>query len=311
MVLDLKDTLLAFLVLWVFIVSAYTASRWGREYYIRRRSRVTQKRIVTEMLELAMDQRNIFRLELQSNEFKGYRIEGLCTKFDQQHIYLDTSGAFVSQKLRGEQALVYFQNMYRKKRSFFQFYTHITHVENRGGRHILRLAMPTALDTGQKRSFFRLTPAQDVVLGLGIWPMQGMSLPHSIAQLPPAPLHFLPDSGDNISLTDVSAGGMHIILGNQIEIPPQISKGAPILCLLRLKTIDPDHPPLIFWFITTVVMYTVEHDNSHSLSLRFSSWALTEAGQKNISWFPVLRDEGVPPLSAWLMRHHLEQTKNL
>lgn len=308
--LDLNDTLLFLLALWVLVVVAYALVRWASAYLVQRRSNANQGRIIAEALDAAIDQRSVFRIEILSKELHDYKIEGICTEADAKYIHIETAGSFASKELIGEQVLVFFHNSYRRKASFFQFSSRIVDVEQQGSTHIVRLTRPTSLQPGQKRAFFRITPANDTIVGLGLWSLQDQPLPSSVTQLPPALLRFLPDRSENIMLTDISAGGMRLLLSDQASLPAHVGKGSPLLCLLRLK--GPENgPPHTFWFVCSVVMHLAGGEGDNYLSLRFTTWATTEPEQKQLVWFPVVRDEGIALLSAWIMRHHLEQTKKL
>ncbi len=71
-------------------------------------------------------------------------------------------------------------------------------------------------------------------------------------------------------------------------------------------------PTQSFWLSCRVRALTHdEQENMWQVSLRFDAWSLHEEGAEKISWFPTDSDQSVPPLAAWIMRSHMEQTKKI
>ncbi len=67
-----------------------------------------------------------------------------------------------------------------------------------------------------------------------------------------------------------------------------------------------------FWISCRVAMRThVEKNNLWLVAVRFENWAPVSDNSKKITWFPTDSNKSIPPLSAWVMRSHMLQTKKL
>ncbi len=69
---------------------------------------------------------------------------------------------------------------------------------------------------------------------------------------------------------------------------------------------------LSFWISCRVAMrHHVEKNNLWQIAVRFENWAHVDEKSKKILWFPTDSNKSIPPLSTWIMRSHMEQTKKI
>lgn len=290
----------------------YTVSRRILLGRALRRNNDTRLRIACEILNTAVDQRSTFRLEVQSGELKGHKAEGVCVQITDMWLVLDMGGAFAANMYEGEEVQVFFQTSYRRKPSYYQFRTVIAGTHRKMQSTMLRLPIPDHLEPGQKRSFLRITPQHDSVLGIGFWPISDTApLPVSVSKLPPPLLNFRPEKSELIRLDNLSAGGMRLAVDDDIDLLTMVDldKGSQILCLLVLRGAGNDKKPLALWVACTITAFGQAEGRVNHLSLKFTNWASRETGQDDIRWFPLSKDKSVALLATWVMRHHLEQSK--
>lgn len=300
------------LVMLLIVGAVYAISHRLHAQRASRRSIDERRRITSETLNTAIDQRSTFRLEVQGGELKGYKAEGICVHITDMWLVLDVGGAFATNQWEGEDVLVFFQTTYNRKPSFYQFRGIIGGVHRRMQNSMLRLPIPDFLEPGQKRSFLRITPQHQAVLGMGLWPISDRApLPISAEKLPPPLLSYRPGKSELVVLDNISAGGMRLAVDKSLDLLAMVDldKGSQILCLLVLKNTGEGKGPLACWLACTVTGFTPSDNNISHLGIRFTNWAIMESGRDQISWFPLSKDRSVAPLATWVMRHHLEQSK--
>lgn len=311
--LELSDILLGIPLLVGLVVILYGLAHLAHKYRISRRNVHARESIARSILEMAVIQRSTFRMDFQRKDLGGYKIAGSCADVKRDYIVIDMGSAFVSADWVGEEVLVFFEVSFKRKPSYYQFRTRISSVRRLDAAAQLYLPIPPYLDPGQKRSFLRVTPDKASVLGLGLWPLTGATpLPTSVEGVPPATVNFRPGQAEVVTLENISAGGMRVVFNKSHPAPKELSleKGSQMLCLLLLKPME-GSKPLIFWFTAVITMDAEDTDHSHHVGVRFTNWAQMDTGKKNFFWFPIDKGEGAAPLAAWVMRHHLEQSKRL
>ena len=310
--MDVTETVLTILAAMTGVALLYWIVPRIIGYFTGKRDVNARTRIARSIIDTAIDQRSTFRLEVQRGEFKGYKATGTCVQIADNRIVLDMDGAFASSHWDGEEVQAFFQVSFRRKPSFYQFRTVISSVQKKTNTTLVRLPVPAFLDPGQKRSFLRVTPQRAAVLGIGLWPISDTApLPISVSKLAPPLLSFRPGKSDLLHLDNISAGGLRLIVDKSIDIAHMVDldKGSQVLCLLVLKAMEEGKVPQAFWLACTITDVGEGEKHSRYVGTRFTNWALMESGQDQISWFPINKDKSVAPLAAWVMRHHLEQTK--
>lgn len=211
---------------------------------------------------------------------------------------------------------VYFCLNMKRKENYFQFSTNVLDLTPFHGSFTMILAMPDSIDTGQKRNFVRVAPHKDAVLALAVWSLgPDGELPKKYEDLPPANFQFRPDKDNEITLDNISGGGMRMLINVDEKALAEIDliMGGRLLVLVVLRS-DDTHRPMPYWTVGKVRMIGGLDGSKDcvSVGLAFVHWALMERGKDTpISWFPADNSGGIAPLASWTMRHHLEQHKTL
>lgn len=280
-----------------------------------RRDADKQRCLTREILETAMNQRSTLNLEFTGAELQGRKLGGPCVKLGEHSLLVDVGGAYASPVWAREPVQVFFKTTAKRKASFYQFNSYIMDAQICGNTFVLQLPVPAALEPGQKRSFVRVEPQKEAVLGMGLWPMSdSLPLPTSINAMERATFNFRPGKSEDVHIVNLSAGGMRLSMDKALKPfdTLDLSNGSQVLCLLILRS-NEGEISLPFWLACTIVSFGEDPEKHSSLflGLRFTNWALMENGRTDIVWFPIHKDRGVAPLASWVMRHHLEQHKNL
>jgi hypothetical protein len=173
---------------------------------------------------------------------------------------------------------------------------------------------PQILST-QKRSFVRITPMPSHLLGIGLWPLEpAQTLPLTYTTLGNAALSYRPDHPAQCTLLNLSAGGMRMAVPKEQlpQLPAGLTIASQLLCLLMLRSHD-NETPMPFWLACAVVSLAEKNSSEDAseviIGMKFKSWALSEHGSHDITWFPIGRAGEVPPIAAWVLRHQFEQHK--
>ncbi|MDR0466723.1 MAG: PilZ domain-containing protein [Deltaproteobacteria bacterium] len=160
----------------------------------------------------------------------------------------------------------------------------------------------------QKRNFVRVSSDQEQTIGVGVWRLQpNQERPDDVAALGVAHLSHHPDQQDQLSLLNVSAGGLclRLKLSQEGKPPLEANPGDRLICLVMLRRQTKDRS-LPFWLDCTVMNRREEEDGLHcAVGLHFHAWAAPQPGKTKIEWFSVGDEEAVGPLGSWVMREQL------
>ncbi|MEG2172778.1 MAG: hypothetical protein RRY29_05915 [Desulfovibrionaceae bacterium] len=275
-----------------------------------------RKKIAHALLERSIDQRAQFRLENSTAEKNSDTILGNCIKITPTELFVAVDDTIASINLIEQFVKIYFSITLKRKRNYFQCTTKVLDAKRERGSLIFRLAMPKIIDTGQKRNFVRVNPHKDAVLALALWPQgEQDTLPARYAELEPAVFQYRPNRVNQITLENISGGGMRLILAIDEKQKSEIdlSLGGRLLILIVLRS-DDTQKPMPFWVVGKIRMISELKSpvNSIAIGISYTNWAILEQGKSTpISWFPADESGGIAPLATWTMRHHLEQHKKL
>lgn len=312
--MELLNTILFIVLLIAFVIVLFGVGQRVYTRYFTKRTTDAMGRIAKDTIHIAIDQRSFFRLDFLSSELRGHKAEGPCVGIKGNHLYIDVVGRFATVEWRSEKVRVLFQTTFKRKPSYYQFNTTVTDVRRQGSNTILTLLVPSYLDPGQKRNSLRITPYKKSILGLGLWPMpKGMALPTSLEELPPSLLSYRPEKVETIMLDNLSAGGMRLTMDKHVPLSPEMpmEKGSRVLALLILEASEEGGKSLALWLVSKILMIQEPDEKVYNFGIRFSHWAMMERQKRPLAWFPLSENDSVAPLAAWVIRHHMEQTKML
>lgn len=273
-------------------------------------------KVAHALLEKALDQRSTLRIEHALGDRGTETILGTCTNITATALFVAVDNTVNSVELVDKTVKIYFTVSLKRKVNYFQFIAQVVDCKAAPGTLVLRMTLPRYIDTGQKRNFVRVSPHKESVLALALWPMnEAAPLPPQSEGLPFPLLQYRPNTSQEITLDNISGGGMRIIITveetRQCEI--DLALGGRLLVLVVLRS-DDTHKPLPYWIVGKIRMISELKSPQNGIAVGFSymHWAAMERNRDNpISWFPADARGGIAPLASWTMRHHLEQHKIL
>lgn len=275
-----------------------------------------RKKIVYALLEKALDQRSTLRIENALQNDSAESIQGTCTQITQDALFVTVNNTVNSVDLVEKTVKIYFTVNLKRKLNYFQCIVKVLDCKPSAGSLLLHTSLPKSIDTGQKRNFVRVTPHKEAVLALAIWPVDEQNvLPAQSADLPHPLLQYRPNKIHEVTLDNISGGGMRVIITVEESLQSDIdlTLGGRLLVLVVLRS-DETYKPMPYWVIGKIRMVSELKSPQNGIAVGFSylHWAAMEKGKDTlISWFPADASGGIAPLATWTMRHHLEQHKIL
>ncbi|MDL2271777.1 hypothetical protein LJC23_01950 [Desulfovibrio sp. OttesenSCG-928-I05] len=277
---------------------------------------IVDPRAIRDTLQLAMDQRARFELQFQALQggrrpalrCSGVRLEGLF-------LTLEISGLqTLSSRWDGKEADCFFQVLGQGQVLYHAFVTRVKDVSTQGDRCFLRISIPDRIESRQKRSYLRIAPPEEYLLGAALW--HGTNLPDddtrdNLQQWAKPSLLFIPTVSPQFFVTDVSAGGVrvHIPRESLSEDIKQINVSDRVVFMVDLW--DPDKAQrLRFWMLGRVQSPTLDFQSrGMDVGVQFLAWAKPREGSDSggeLEWLRLSHSGEVEPLGNWIMRRHLE-----
>lgn len=256
---------------------------------------------VLDLLQEGIDSRATFNIRFEIDSMRDRFLRGPCVAVSEDSILIDANLTYGVPGWVGQQVQVYFSPTTNSGSSFYEFTTTISRTMPYLGNVGIELFIPDKIVTNQRRAFVRFSPPNRFVGSIQLW--NGRVL-NQLEGLQPASMPDSILSGDALSIDNISAGGLRLVFPTDQFADMPVSTEQSLLLNLTLRNSD-GAETVNLWFVTSVVQEIRESGRS-LLSLRFVRWA--PEGEKNValSWFPLGREGGVPPLAAWVMRRQLE-----
>jgi hypothetical protein len=292
----------------------FRAFRNRRRVYVPK-DWVLDPRAIREVLQLALDQRAKFELQFKALQggrrpalrCSGVRLEGLF-------LTLEVSGLQkLSSRWAGKEVECFFQVLDQDRAMYHAFATRVKDVSVQADRCCLRLHIPDRLESRQKRSYLRIAPPEEYLLGAAVW--RGTDLPDEdirddLQAWAKPSLVYLPNVSAHFSVTDISAGGVriHIPRAYLSEEVRRINISDRLISMLDLW--DPDRAQRMrFWMLCRVQTPVLDFETrGMDVGLQFLAWAKPkesmEGGQ--VEWLRLSNSGEIEPLGNWIMRRHLE-----
>jgi len=283
---------------------------------------VTDPRIIRAVLRNAFDQRRPFEIQFHTGT-EGCRPTLRCVpeylgrdSFTLEISWLKT----LSNKWLGRPAIVFFRVHIGQEYTYYTLASHLEgiHAPRQGICH-LTLPIPSFLENRQKRSFLRITPPKEFLLGAAIWYEEAMPKDEQLQEIttwPRPKLLLLPDRVEQFQLLDISAGGARINIPSTVVRMLNLHFSAAENLILMLDLFDLEqNKRLRFWMQCRVQNAWLEH-TSHNMHIgvQFLSWARPKDVAENspkgnaasIEWLRLSSANEVEALGNWIMRRHLE-----
>ncbi len=315
----------------VIAMIAYGLEQKFYKKFIQCKAHSARMQIVKKLLNMALEQRSNFHLEILHGEFKGANIVGTCLSLEKQTVVIQVLDAFASHQWANSTMSFYFSIVDDQKTSFYHFTGFCFAAKRQGKVTELSIALPPIIDPGQRRSCLRFIPPKNSVRGLGLWIIPPNSpLPTHKLKLKKPLLTYDPHSTNSIFLDNVSAGGLRLCVQEALmpEDTQILEKGTHLLMVLALKepakkhtnepnantdnnlknAPDKEKNSLALWLSCRVTSLNhAEKERVWHMGVQFETWATITQAHQDITWFPIDKNGYIPPLSVWVMRCHMEQ----
>ncbi|MDR1242109.1 MAG: hypothetical protein LBM00_04900 [Deltaproteobacteria bacterium] len=278
---------------------------------------ITSSRMVRNILNNAIIQRSTFEVQF-TDKTQGNHPIVRCTpdNIDRERIALQVYGiSAIAHGWIDREIACYFRINIKDQSVYYTFNSVITVVENKPrGMTVLWINSPERLQNRQKRSFLRLSPPTELILGSAIW--HGLNLPPDsklgdVSGWVKPNLAVLPNRAPQFYIKDLSAGGMRLRMPNPVQ-PDQdehydnFSVSENIIVLLDLH--DPDSDKKIrFWLKCRIQNVLTDYNKQNiELGTQITAWAVPKEGGA-LEWLRLSRENEVAPLGNWIVHRHMEQ----
>ena len=280
---------------------------------------------IREILRQAFDQRRPFEAHVQSDDNKRHPALRCSPEYiGNQSVTFELNGiATLSQTWVGRHFKVYFRLKRGENFTYYTFDSAILAIAHpaKGVCHIT-LAFPSTLDNRQKRSFLRMAPPQDLILGSALWQEPRYPAPeslHDINHWPPPSLLLLPSSHEQYRILDLSAGGVRLLIPRATVHELSLQFNAVEYLILLLDLFDPENGKRMrFWLQCRTKNVWQEHiTHDISIGLQFLAWArakdtYTEGETPGaLEWLRLSSALEVDGIGNWIMRRHLELYRDM
>lgn len=309
-----------FLVIALLLLGLLIKTLIERRIRYKPHGSITDETAIREILREAFDQRRPFEVQIQT-QYGRRRPTLRCAPeyVGQVSLTIEVNGLnSLSDRWLGRPVMVFFRVLLAKKFTYYTFASKIEsiHSPKQGVCHIT-LPLPVRLENRQKRSFLRITPPHDFILGAAIWCGEDMPKPEALQELPEWPrptLLQLPGRTQQFQMLDLSAGGARVGIVNQIIRSYRLQFSAVEQLILMIDLFDPEQDKrLRYWMLCRIQNIWREHSTRDiQMGLQFLAWAKPKESADNsdepagIEWLRLSPASEVESLGNWIMRRHLE-----
>ncbi|MDR3074321.1 MAG: hypothetical protein LBV01_06335 [Deltaproteobacteria bacterium] len=270
--------------------------------------------VIRETLNQAIHQRGKFELQFAvEGEMRrpALRCGGLDIKG--AGIIFEAAGlATLSTQWQGKQVDCFFMIRKREQYFFYAFSSTIETIKIIRDQCFITVLLPKQLETRQKRSYLRITPPEEYMLGAAVW--RGPDMPENavkdnLALWPKPSRIWLPGTREEFSIRDISSGGMRLHLPRHIlaEEMDMIHVSSQFIAMLDLW--DPDKAQRFrCWLFCRMQSPVLDFETKGmDLGAQFLAWAKpASSGGSSLLWLKLASSGEVEPLGNWIMRRHLE-----
>ncbi len=305
----------------IFIILCWTvflSFRAKKQRYAPYGSIVDEKQI-RKILRTAFEQRRPFELQIKSDD-QTRRPTFRCSPeyVGNSTVTLEINGVKrLSDHWINRRIQVFFRLKVEGQFTYFTFDSVIETITSptQDTCHIA-ISLPTMLDNRQKRSYLRLCPPSELILGAAMW--HGTSMPeaniiNNLAQWPLPQLLLLPSKCNDFHILDLSAGGMRISVPRGIVKTKNLEFNSIEHIILMLDLLDPEHAKRMRCWVQCRIQSVWEEHVSRDvhIGLQFLSWARPRdfTGTDNtadLEWLRLSSSLEVEVIGNWIMRRHLE-----
>lgn len=293
-------------ILLVVVILLIAASGYFPAKLRERKNRERQRNVIRETLLQAQESNELFDVQFLDVDSSIYNVSGILVALDEDVMRLEVLH-HVPGDLKDTDLDVYFRIPIPSGYSMFKFKSRLLGLHVEKDRSELILPYPQILDVGQPRKFLRVTPPDDAVQTISIWPIDGMLLPrdqHDIHEsMMSSTLYPI------IRLENISASGMAVRFPGATpgELPYFFLEGS--LLLVRIVyTMPGDRRKVGFWGSCRITELRNDSDRPYLIAgMQLTDWAIEEPDTTSLSWFPVTPETGATPIIQWVTKMDIEQ----
>lgn len=275
---------------------------------------VMEQGAIRDILTEALSQRAKMELHFAS-EGEGRRPALRCSamRVDDKTLLLEASGlTTLSHQWEGRRTDCFFMVRHKDNYVFYAFTTTIVAITEKKDYCLISVALPEKLETRQKRSYLRITPPEEYMLGAAIWrgpDMPDDSVRDDLALWPEPSRIWLPGTREDFIIRDISSGGVRVQIPRHMLTEEMEYTHISTNFLMMLDLWEPDKASrLRFWLLCRMQNPVLDFETKGlDVGAQFLAWA-KPAGQGGsaLVWLKLASSGEVEPLGNWIMRRHLE-----
>jgi hypothetical protein len=167
----------------------------------------------------------------------------------------------------------------------------------------LTLTLPSAVDPGQKRRFFRLSPPRQMIPRLAAWP--GKFAETKIRGLPKPNLKFKVDAESHAHLVNISAGGLLLDVDRNHLVRSGLPQEKGDTWLFLVSVQDPANEERLDWWLQANLVNVLE-GNPGRLELAFRLTGFADSLEDDAPTWQPIPEEGVEVIASWVFLRSME-----
>lgn len=276
---------------------------------------VVRKKDILNILQYAVAERSKFEMKFLPSEYA--RPVAVCTLLEIKPSGLTFevgSGASVTKRWLDRSAEFYFRiKGDNKQHIYYRLTSTVVGVKKLpNDLNTIITEFPDKLELQQKRSFLRLEPPAQYLLGLAVWHDKGSPKPAEVNRWGRPHLLHQPDRAANpVMVEDVSAGGMRLLITRSALKNSNLSLSIADRLYIVLDLYDPEVSRKRRFWLQSRVQHVYEDFETRNAEygLQFIAWGRPrkeeEDGVVSVDWREIEQD-GIELLGSWIMKRHLE-----
>ena len=275
---------------------------------------ITDAAQIRNTLDTALTQRSKFELYFATgSDTRRPALRCSLQDVGTEDLLVEASGlTTLSSRWKGRAVSCFFMLRRQETYSFFAFTAIIRHIDITPHSCQLKLAIPTKIESRQKRSYLRITPPEEYMLGAALW--RGLDVPegtdrNDLARWAKPSRLWVPGTREDFSIYDISSGGMRLHLPRNILAEEMDFFHISNQFIVMLDLWEPDRAQRIrFWLLCRMQTPVLDFETKGiDIGTQFLAWAKpAESGGSNLTWLKLASSGEVEPLGNWIMLRHLE-----
>ncbi|MFV0422810.1 hypothetical protein [Oleidesulfovibrio sp.] len=269
---------------------------------------------ITRQIQSAIDARR--KVELQFHTPGMRRHSTSCSAIEIEHgtLLLECSGlSKLSPKWIGRHVECFFSVVVNKRVIFYTFVSTIAGIRMEGENIcMMNIRMPEVLEQRQKRSFLRIEPPEQYVLGMALWAEKLDSsgrIPLNVKEWDKPELVYIPNKTAELELVNLSAGGARIKIRREVAKKCNLTFTIAERFILLLDLWEPELGKRDrYWLLCRTQTPFIDFETRNvDLGVQFIGLAKNkENSTHELVWVPFKQEDGIEVIGNWAMKRHLE-----